>query len=96
MFGIESFEQVEQIAEGWTNRVLKKEQELVDKRKPICLACPLHTDTVGGGKCDRMKWYNPKTGELSMEYKTGFINGCGCPHEAALRVASKKCPLNKW
>jgi len=43
-----------------------------------------------------MKWYNPKTGELSMEYKIGFINGCGCPHEAALRVASKKCPLNKW
>ena len=96
MFGIDSLDQVGQIAEGWTNRVLNREQELVNKRLPICLKCPLHTDTIGGGKCDRNKWYNPETKDLSTEYHPGYISACGCPHEAALRVASKKCPLDKW
>ena len=97
MFGINNFEQAKQIAEGWTNYALGREQELSESRMKICRKCPLYTIKSSiGAVCDSKKYYNPKTGETSNFPESGFINGCGCKLEAKSRVSNAKCPLKKW
>lgn len=97
MFGINSWNQVGQIAEGWAKDIVKAEQDLHDKRMKICKKCPLYTDDpVFHGKCDANKYINPKTGELSDLPAPGFIGGCGCALHKKSRVKDAKCVLNKW
>lgn len=94
MFGINSFEQIGQIAEGWTNDFLGKEQELSDMRMKICRKCPLYNKETD--RCDSKKCYNKETGELSTSPGNGFICGCGCYMAKASRVKNKKCVLGRW
>ena len=95
MFG--SNVNVGQIVQGHINEMTNKENELYNQRIVICKQCPLYTvKSVIGGVCDHRKYYNPETDELSDLPQVGFISGCGCRLEAALRVKNKKCVLNKW
>lgn len=94
MFGINSLEQVGQIAEGWTNDLLGKEQELSDKRMAICKQCPLYDKEKD--KCDSRKCYNKDTHEVTTYPQDGFICGCGCFMQKKSRVKNAKCVLSKW
>ena len=93
MFGIN----VGQVVQGHINEITKQENELYNQRIVICKQCPLFTDKkIMGYVCDSSKYYNPVTKELSDLPQSGFISGCGCRLDAALRVKNKKCVLNKW
>lgn len=97
MFGINSFEQVGQIVEGWTKDIVKMEQELHDDRMKICRECPLFdTSSILGPVCSSKKCYDPETKEVFLYPKSGAICGCGCAMEKASRVKNKKCVLGKW
>ena len=96
MFGIESTDQLKQIAEGWTSYALNREEELFESRMKICKECPLFGHNALGDVCDSKKCYNPETGETSSTPGKGFTCGCGCKLAAALRVKAKKCVLNRW
>lgn len=97
MFGVNSVEQVKQIAEGWTKDIVKAEQELHDKRMAICNECPLMTkDKFFGPRCDVGKCYNVKTGSIEHSRSKYSICGCNCWLDKATRVKSKKCVLGKW
>jgi hypothetical protein len=93
MFGIN----VKEIAQGWVNDALNREEELYKHRLPICKQCPLYNPKGAlGAVCDSKKCYNPQTEDLVTYPKTDYICGCGCVLEKAVRVPQKKCALNKW
>ena len=97
MFGLDdihSIEQVKQIAEGWTNDILGREQELFDKRMPVCKACPLYKEDTD--QCDGSKCINPRTGEIVSYPMTEYICGCNCIMSKKTRVKNAHCVLNKW
>lgn len=94
MFGINSFEQVEQIAEGWTNYALGRENELSEQRMKVCIECPLYNKSTD--RCDAKKCYNPEKNEMGTTPGNGFICGCNCYMKKATRSINKKCVLNKW
>ncbi len=97
MFGINSFEQVGQIVEGWTKAMVNIDQEMSNKRVAICKNCPLYDpSSILGAVCSSKKCYNPNTNELKQVPEQGFICGCGCVIDKASRVKNKKCVLNKW
>lgn len=94
MFGENVLEQVGQIAEGWTNDFLGKEQELSDMRMKICRKCPLYDEEKD--RCSSKRCYNKETGELSTAPEKGFICGCGCFISKKSRVRNAKCVLGYW
>lgn len=94
MFGINSFHQVKEIAEGYTNWALGRENDLADKRMTICLKCPLYNSATD--KCDSSRGINTKTGEVVKYPGEDIVMGCGCVMSAATRSTSKKCVLGKW
>ena len=97
MFGINSAEQIGQIAEGWAKDIVKAEQELHDKRMKICRECPLFDENgLLGPTCSSKRCYNTKTNSVELYPSSDTICGCGCVMEKASRVKSKKCVLGKW
>ena len=88
---------VTQIAEGFVNNALNKEQDLFKERISICRRCQLHKiDTIFGEVCNKKLYVNPKTNEISNIIKEGFYNGCGCVLASKARVPRANCPLNRW
>ena len=86
-----------QIAEGFTNNILNKEEHLFDKRIRICRDCKLHKiDPIFGEVCNKKLYVNPITDETSNTPKKGFQNGCGCVLASKTRVHRAECPLNRW
>lgn len=94
MFGINSTEQIKQIAEGWTNDLLGREQELSDKRMKICKECPIYDENAD--RCDSKKCLNKETGEITQYPGKATVCGCGCYMKKKTRVPSSHCVLNKW
>ena len=94
MFGINSFEQIKEIAEGWTNYALGREKELSESRMKICRECSLYNEKTD--RCDSKRCYNKETGELKTYPEKGFICGCGCVLHAKSRLINAKCPMLKW
>lgn len=97
MFGLDnvtSVKQVKQIAEGWANDLLKRENELYESRMKICRKCPLYDEE--SDRCDAKKCYNPKTGEIASHPFPGAICGCNCYMSKKTRVPESHCVLNKW
>ena len=94
MFGINSVNQVKQIAEGWTNYALGREQELSESRMKICRECPLYNeekDTCDGKRC----W--DKVNQKLVDYPgKNIVCGCNCYMSAASKSRSKKCILDRW
>lgn len=94
MFGITSTKQLQQIAEGWTNYALGREEELSNERMKICRECPLYNEETD--RCDSKRCYNKETGELNDLPQKGFICGCNCLMKKKTRSVSSKCVLGKW
>ena len=94
MFGINSVQQVKEIAQGYTNWALGKEEELSQERMKICKECPLYN--VSKDKCDGSRGINTKTGEIVKYPGKDVVMGCGCYLNKKTRVMSAKCVLNKW
>jgi len=94
MFGINSFEQAEQIVEGYSNYILGKEEELYEKRIKICKKCPLYNSEKD--KCDSKKCWDTSKNELVDYPGNNIICGCGCYMSKKGRVPNAKCVLNKW
>ena len=95
MFGINSFEQVSQIAEGHLKELTKQENALYESRMEICKKCPLFSDTLGG-ICDSKKCWNTESKQL-VKYPGEHVTcGCGCRLSAKTRLKNAHCVLNKW
>ena len=83
------------IVEGNINRALNRNEDIAEKRLEICYSCPLYSKKLGG-KCNNKLWLNPNTGDISIEKKDGYVNGCGCLLKSKVRATNAKCPVNKW
>lgn len=81
------FGQTKQIAEGFYNDLMKRENALHDSRMEICKGCPLFSNAFTGPRCD-----NNKTAEKDGN----IIKGCGCFLDKKTRVPGAKCVLGKW
>lgn len=67
-----------------------------EERLQICDACPLLKTSVEFGKvCDKSKFINPETDEVSRFPKKGFIKGCGCKLLYKVRNANAHCIAGK-
>lgn len=84
------------IALGHVHELLGQNEEISRIRLKLCRQCGLYSATVVGAICDSSKYMNPQTGEISKEYKDGYVNGCGCRLNAKTRLMTTGCPLNKW
>jgi hypothetical protein len=68
-----------------------------NKRMNICKKCPLYTkSTIGGSVCSSYLYMNPKTEEVSLKPKEGYIKGCGCNLENKTQSPNAACPFGKW
>lgn len=94
MFGINSIEQVGEIATGYTNYLLGREQELSEKRMAICRECPLYNKDTD--RCDSKRGINTKTGELVYLPGKDVVMGCSCKLAAKTKSPSSKCPRGIW
>lgn len=87
---------VRQIAEGFYNNLVKKEEDLHKKRIDICKKCPLwKIDSVWGPICNPSLYIN-ENNEISNKNIIGYIKGCGCVLNSKTRVPDSKCIINKW
>ena len=91
MFGIS---QIRDIAEGWTNYALGKENELSEQRMKICRQCKLYN--VETDRCDSRRCLNLKTNELVQVPGKDVICGCNCVMQAKTRLERAKCIMSKW
>ncbi len=87
---------VQQIATGFINDILKREEELHQSRIAICEKCPIYDTSMAGPVCSAKKYYNTKTKVLTQYPSVGATNGCGCLLNKKTRVKDAKCPLDKW
>lgn len=83
------------VVNGHVKEVLNLEKDLSKSRLKICYRCPLYSKKWGG-LCNNKLWLNPNNGDVSIEDKPGYINGCGCRLQAKTRLANQVCPVNKW
>lgn len=87
---------MKQIVEGFYNRIMNKEIDLLEQRLNICKTCKLYLeDNILGPLCNRNLYVNPKTNETSLFKKEGYFNGCGCILKAKCRVPEAQCLINK-
>jgi len=87
---------INQIATGFFNNLLDKEDDLYMKRIAICKDCSLYKiDNIFGAVCNSTLYVNTKTGETSRRSLPGFKNGCNCILRSKTRVKEATCPLNR-
>lgn len=94
MFGINNWQQIKDIAEGWTNYALDRESELSEIRMKVCRKCPLYNNE--NDRCDASRCINVKTGKMEMGPGKDIVCGCNCYVSKKSRVLNAKCVLNKW
>lgn len=90
---------IKQIIEGHVNEFKsaigtenKEDEKIFSSRAIICLNCPLKS----GNTCNRSKYINPETLEVSTYSKSGFVRGCGCRLSAKQKSKTTKCPAGFW
>lgn len=86
---------IAQIVEGHVKEALNLDQDISETRLNICRKCPLYSYSLSG-TCNSHMWLNPKTNEVSVTAREGFIHGCGCRLQAKTRVLQAHCPVDKW
>lgn len=83
------------IAKGFYNNIMDKEQELYNYRMKICKECPLwKIDKLFGAICNS-KLYIHKNGNVSTTPKAGYIKGCNCVLASKTRLDYKHCIIDK-
>lgn len=90
---------IRQIIEGHVNEFKstigkenKEDAKIFQSRARICLNCPLKN----GNTCDRSKYINPDTLEVSSTKLPGFVRGCGCRLSAKQKSKTTECPAGFW
>lgn len=83
-----------QIATGWANDFLGREQELFESRMKICRECPLYNEK--NDRCDASRCINTETGEMAMGPGKDIVCGCNCYMSKATRVPQKRCVRGLW
>lgn len=96
MFGINSFHQVKEIAEGHWNEFTGKEQDLSKQRLEICSTCPLISETALGPICDSSKCWDTINEKVVSYPGENIVCGCGCRLQAKTSLKNAKCVLGKW
>lgn len=94
MFGINSVDQVKQIAEGWTNYALGREKELSESRMKICRECPLYN--TDKDTCDSKRCWDKANEKLVNYPGKDIICGCSCYMTKKTASPSAHCVLGKW
>lgn len=94
MFGINSVQQVKEIAVGWTNDLLGREKELSESRMKICRICPLYNEN--NDRCDASRCINVKTGEMAMGPGQDIVCGCNCFMKKKTANPASHCVMKKW
>jgi len=46
--------------------------------------------------CNASLYLNPKTNDVSVSPKEGYIKGCGCHLKWKIANIKSKCPAGKW
>ena len=83
------------ITNGHIKELFNLKKELSDSRMKICYICPLFLNKFGG-ICNNRLWLNVNTGDISVNKKEGYKNGCGCRLLSKTRLPNAECPLKKW
>jgi len=68
--------------------------EYVTERTMICRSCPI-CDNVNE-ICNASLYLNPKTNDVEVYPKKGYIKGCGCHLKWKIANPMSKCPAGKW
>lgn len=85
------------ILKGHVNEMLGLNTDLYQARIKICKTCPLYKiDLQLGEVCNSKLWYNVETGDITLQQKDGYVNGCGCRLKAKTRLLNASCPVGKW
>ncbi len=87
--------EVGNIVSGHINELLGLNKNLSEERMKICLKCPIFSQKLGG-ICNNKLWINPKTDDVSLNKKPGYVQGCGCRLQAKTTLNNEHCPVNKW
>lgn len=87
---------ISNIIEGHLNELLDANKSISQPRIKICNKCPLKKYTFFGYICNNKAWLNPETDDFSLQYKDGYVKGCGCRINAKVTVVNEKCPAGKW
>jgi hypothetical protein len=83
------------ILEGAGNYIFGFNQSMSEARLKICMRCPIYSSAFGG-MCNKKLYLDPKTGDVSIDKRDGYIQGCGCSLKLKTTVASEECPAGKW
>ena len=87
--------EVGNIVSGHINELLGLNKNLSEERMKICLKCPIFSQKLGG-ICNNKLWINPKTDDVSLTKKPGYVQGCGCRLQAKTTLVNEHCIINKW
>ena len=68
--------------------------EYVTERTIICRSCPICDNVTE--TCNAGLYLNPKTNDVSVYPKEGYIKGCGCHLKWKIANIKSKCPAGKW
>ena len=68
--------------------------EYVTERTIICRKCPICDNITE--MCNADLYLNPKTNDVSVYPKEGYIKGCGCHLKWKIANKNSKCPAGKW
>lgn len=83
------------ILEGAKNAFFGFNKQMSEARLQICERCPIYSPRFGG-ICNSKLFLDPNTGDVSIEERDGYIEGCGCSLKLKTTVASEECPAGKW
>ena len=86
---------ITQIVKGHINELTGLNEDLSKHRLEICKKCPIYS-IEWGGICNRKLWINPDTNEVSLKFKDGYVQGCGCRLLAKTTLPNAKCIAGKW
>lgn len=74
--------------------MLNTKELSIKEREKICKSCPIFSPARG--ICNPKLYLNPKTNEVSVTLKPGYIRGCNCHVLIKLRNLSQHCIAGKW
>ena len=83
------------ITNGHIKELFNLNKELSDSRMKICYICPLFLNKFGG-ICNNRLWLNVNTGDISVNKKEGYNNGCGYRLLNKTRLPNDEYKLKKW
>lgn len=87
--------EIKSIIDGHIKEVFNINEDISNNRLRVCYSCPLYSSKLGG-ICNSKLWLNVNTGDVSINEKPGYINGCSCRLAAKTRLPEAKCPAGKW